>query len=193
MIDPDLYTISIRKEKIEGDIYYVSRIAELPDVEEYGSSQAEAYSLARETIINACAAFKDNEMPFPKPLENVSYDVSGRVTLRMAKSLHAGLAYQAQLEGVSLNSWIISNISEAFGSSVAMNTLKAHIAIEMQKHTVGIASQLRRLESNQNSSSVISKSTRFSFSPDEVTKDIERLIRTNFLISPQGQQGNIDV
>ncbi len=116
MIDAELYTISVRKELIEHESFYVARIAEFPDVEEYGDSFNEARELAIETIITSYELCVEENIPFPKPLEFKSLDsVSGRVTLRMPKSLHAKLAQESEKEEVSLNLYIVSSLSVTYG------------------------------------------------------------------------------
>jgi hypothetical protein len=43
-------------------------------------------------------------------------EFSGRVTLRMSKSLHASVSKLAEREGVSLNSWIVESVSARAGA-----------------------------------------------------------------------------
>lgn len=116
MIDAELYTISVRKELIENESFYVARIAELPDVEEYGDSFNEARELAIETIITSYELCIEEKISFPKPLEFKNLEsVSGRVTLRMPKSLHAKLTLESEKEEVSLNQYIVSSLSLTYG------------------------------------------------------------------------------
>ncbi len=116
MIDAELYTISIRKEYIGKDTLYVARVAELPDVEEYADTYEEAYSLVRDTIEISNKLCLENNIPFPEPRGNQKKDsMSGRVTLRMPKSLHFYLSEEASNEDVSLNQYIVSSLSNSYG------------------------------------------------------------------------------
>jgi hypothetical protein len=49
----------------------------------------------------------------PDPLEAVEHSHSGRLLLRMPKSLHAQLAARSDRDGVSLNHWIVNALSRA--------------------------------------------------------------------------------
>lgn len=102
MIDASNYNITVRKGLFEGEICFEARVAELPDVAEYADSFEEAYALAIDTIEVTAELLEAKGMTMPAPIEPVA-DYSGRVTLRIAKSLHRALAQVADNEGVSLN------------------------------------------------------------------------------------------
>ncbi|ALR91296.1 toxin-antitoxin system HicB family antitoxin [Vibrio alginolyticus] len=126
--DPEFYSISVRKEEIEGDLYYVARIQELPDVMEFGDTYEEAYELALDTLKTSYEMFVEQGMKFPEP-QCSSHDskCSGRVTLRMPKTLHQMLATEADLEGVSLNQHIVNQLSFGQGHSSVARELKMYI------------------------------------------------------------------
>ncbi len=111
MRDAEEYTISVRVELIDGERVYVARVDELPDVEEYADSYEFARELALDTIQTTQAYFSENGMRFPEPKNFVNQDVSGRVTLRLPKSVHANCIVNAEKEGVSLNSYILTCIT----------------------------------------------------------------------------------
>lgn len=102
MIDASNYNITVRKGFFDGEICYEARVAELPDVAEYADSFEEAYALAIDTIETTAEIFAAQGKPMPAPMVPVD-EYSGRVTLRLAKSLHRSLAEAADKEGVSLN------------------------------------------------------------------------------------------
>lgn len=106
------YTISIRLESIEGDRLYVARIEEFPDVEEYADTYEFARELALDTIRTSQKVFSEKGMLFPEPKEfSPQPEASGRVTLRLPRSLHAKCIVSSENEGVSLNSYLVSLIS----------------------------------------------------------------------------------
>ena len=127
--DAEQYTISIRKEVVEGDELYVARIAELPDVQEFGESYEETRSLALDTLITSYDLCCEKEIPFPKPMViNDEHDLaSGRVTLRMPKTLHTRLIKEAELEDVSLNQYLVSSLSINYGQC----KLSENVLVEM--------------------------------------------------------------
>lgn len=117
IFDAERYTISVRKEIVEGDELYVARVAELQDVEEYADSHAEAYALAIDTIETAYELCLEKGIAFPEPavFDASLVQASGRVTLRMPRTLHSQLTKIATDEGVSLNQYIVSAISVQYG------------------------------------------------------------------------------
>lgn len=109
MFNPEEYTVSVRRETIDGDVYYVARVKELPDVKEYAESLEHALALAHETIKVTQEMFLDDGMDFPAPEEiDASMGMTGRLTLRMPKSLHYKVVEKAEQEGVSLNQYVVS-------------------------------------------------------------------------------------
>ena len=117
-IDPHAYNISIRRGDFEGDTLFEARVKELPDLHAYGDTYAEAYDLAVDAIETAAAAYADQGRRFPKALVPVD-DYSGRVTLRLPRSLHRALAETAEDEGVSLNQHLVSALSYHSGYAAA--------------------------------------------------------------------------
>ena len=83
------------------------KVKELPDVREYAKSAQEAYALAIDTIETAAAMFNESGRLFPIPAQPQD-QYSGRVTLRLPKSLHRALANAAEEEGVSLNQHLVT-------------------------------------------------------------------------------------
>lgn len=143
MIDSELYTISVRKELIEGEVFYVARVAELPDVEEYGDTFLEARELALETIdVSYELCIKEN-IPFPKPVDlEIITNVSGRVTLRLPKSLHAKLATEALKEEISLNQYLVSSLSLTYGQCQVSES----ILTELKSSFTGIKNEIHRYQ-----------------------------------------------
>jgi len=109
-IDPHAYNISIRRGDFEGDMLFEARVKELPDLHAYGDTSAEAYDLAVDAIETAAEAYADQGRVFPSAVIPVD-DYSGRVTLRLPRTLHRALAETAEEEGVSLNQHLVSALS----------------------------------------------------------------------------------
>jgi predicted HicB family RNase H-like nuclease len=107
MIDPNRYSITVRRITIDGDDCFSATVRELPDVSEFAETREEALALALETIAELQKTAADDGKSFPEPVEDQEEDFSGRVTLRMPPSLHRSLAQMAEAEKASLNQYIV--------------------------------------------------------------------------------------
>jgi predicted HicB family RNase H-like nuclease len=117
--DPHRYTITVKLITIDGEDLYEASVAELPDVFDYGETYEEAYLQAIGTLQGLYETASESGKQFPEPLLPASStDFSGRVTLRMAKSLHAAVSRLAERDGVSLNSWIVESVALRVGGGV---------------------------------------------------------------------------
>lgn len=119
MVNPEDYTVSIRRGRFDDETCFEARVQELPDVAEYADSYEEAYQLALDTIQTTAHIFAEQGKRMPAPIVPVE-DCSGRVTLRLPKTLHRGLALKAEHEGVSLNHLLVSVLSAFRGFDAAL-------------------------------------------------------------------------
>jgi len=117
-IDPHAYNINIRRDTFEGEVLFEARVKELPDVAEYGETYAEAYDLAVDTIETAAEAYAEQGRAFPAA-QVPADDYSGRVTLRLPRSLHRAASVAAEAEGVSLNQHLVNVLSYFSGFAAA--------------------------------------------------------------------------
>jgi len=118
MFDASNYTITIRKGCFDGEICFEAHVAELPDVAEYADSYEEAYTLAIDTIEVTAELFVEQGRTMPEPIIPVE-NYSGRITLRLPKSLHKLLAKASENEGISLNQYLVSALSYHTGTKLA--------------------------------------------------------------------------
>jgi predicted HicB family RNase H-like nuclease len=102
MIDASTYTITVRKDVFDGEECFEARIAEFPDICEYGDNFDEAYKLAIDSIETTALLLREQGKSIPDPIIHAD-NYSGRVTLRLPKSLHRALVNAADNEGISLN------------------------------------------------------------------------------------------
>lgn len=117
-MDPHTYNITIRRDIFEGETLFEARVRELPDLVEYAETYDEAYALAIDTIETAAEAFAEKGRAFPQAMIPVE-DFSGRVTLRLPRSLHRALSETADDEGVSLNQHLVNVLSYFSGFATA--------------------------------------------------------------------------
>lgn len=104
--DSSAYNITLRRADIEGEVCFEARVRELPDVVEYADSAEEAYALAVDTIGTTFEVLAEKGQGMPVPHAPAD-DFSGRVTLRLPRSLHRALTEAAEHEGVSLNQHLV--------------------------------------------------------------------------------------
>jgi predicted HicB family RNase H-like nuclease len=110
MIDAADYTISVQRGDFDGEVCFEARVRELPHLAEYGDSSEEAYALAIDSIETTFAVLAEKGKQMPPPQVSAS-GYSGRVTLRLPRTLHRELSHNAVEEGVSLNQHIVSSLS----------------------------------------------------------------------------------
>lgn len=115
------YGISVRLVVRDGEEMYEARVSELQDVLAFGDTYAEAYESAIEAVTGIQEMFAEKGKALPPPEQEVT-DFSGRVTLRMSKSLHQCVHAMAARDGVSLNQWIV----EAVGCRVSPAPVAPH-------------------------------------------------------------------
>lgn len=114
MTDAHAYNITIRKAVIEGEEVFEARIRELPDVTEYADTAEEAHALAIDTIETTAQILAERGQDMPAPYVPAD-DYSGRVTLRLPRSLHRALAEVADSERVSLNQHLVGVLTYVTG------------------------------------------------------------------------------
>lgn len=129
--DAETYTISIRKEEDDGESFYVGRVAEFPNISAY----EDTFEAARMLVIDSIQTLKkiadEAHEEFPLPYLAPSVEYSGRVTLRLPKTLHAKISRLSAQEGVSVNQLLVTAVASYAGEtdgiakvvSVAVNML----------------------------------------------------------------------
>ena len=122
--DPHRYTITIKRVTLDEGEHFEAVVAELPDLVEYAETYDQAYSLAVDSIATLKEAALEQGRVFPEPMPSQALEeFSGRVTLRMSKSLHASVSKLADREGVSLNSWIVEAVSARKGAGFSVSAV----------------------------------------------------------------------
>lgn len=106
-MDATKYNVTVRKGVFEGEECFEARVLEFPDLAEYADSYEEAYLLAIDTIEVTAEVFAEKGKDMPIPISPAD-DFSGRVTLRLPKTLHRSLAQVSEYEGVSLNQHLVN-------------------------------------------------------------------------------------
>lgn len=92
---------------------YLARAPEFPGCVTAGATPDEALRMLQDALATWIEAAIEAGDPVPEPGEE---RYSGRMLLRMPKSLHARLADQAEREGVSINQLAATLIASGLGS-----------------------------------------------------------------------------
>jgi predicted RNase H-like HicB family nuclease len=93
----------------EDDKGYIAIAPDLPGCSAFGLSESKALKELHAAVELWIGAANSMGRPIPAPSKlPVPSAHSGKVLLRMASSLHEKLAKEAEIEGVSLNQWIVT-------------------------------------------------------------------------------------
>jgi antitoxin HicB len=110
------YTIMIKHRSEQGG-YYAAGFVELPDLTMTGNTPEEA---VKELLSEKPEWFETClklGIDIPLPIESQKY--SGKIVLRMPPSMHESIIRIAELEGVSLNQYMVAAISRSLGFDTA--------------------------------------------------------------------------
>ena len=113
---PD-YPFEVRPLSAEEGGGYLVSFTDFNDCVSDGSSVEEAIANGRLALKETIAALKAAGLPVPLPTQATS--ASGKFVARVPRSVHARLSSRAKAEGVSLNTLVVSLISEGLGRKSA--------------------------------------------------------------------------
>ena len=120
----DNYSIEIAWSDEDGG--FIALVPELEGVSAFGSSKEEALAeveVAKRLYLGSC---RDNDIEVRPPKTRSHY--SGQLRLRLPKSLHEDLAKAAARDGTSLNTLIVSMLSDKCGYREALAGIAAAYA-----------------------------------------------------------------
>ena len=130
MNKPAEYGICIRLIRQDEADLYEGRVKELPDLKVYCETYSDAYEELVDAIGAAQELFDEQDRTFPAA-EPIEEDFSGRITLRMSKSLHRCVHFKAVDDAISLNQWIVEAVAcraEGRRPIVVANPVQATVA-----------------------------------------------------------------
>lgn len=92
---------------------------DIPGCMSDGETEAEAVESGRDAFVAVISALHDMGRDIPAPLfspdDATAPSASGKFVARVPKSIHAKLATRAKIEGVSLNTLVLTFIAEGLG------------------------------------------------------------------------------
>jgi antitoxin HicB len=116
------YSILLHELEEEGKKYWIAEVPELPGCKSHGSSVEEAVKSVEEAKRDwILDSLKEGEI-VPTPIERESY--SGRMLVRMSRSLHRSLALIAESERLSLNQLIVTILAKEAGRLNVLNRVE---------------------------------------------------------------------
>jgi len=116
----DKHAVSIRWS--DEDNGFIASIPGIKGLSAFGSSRQNALSELKVAAEAYFEALEDAGEPLPEP-EKISF-FSGQLRLRMPKSLHSALATEAKGEGISLNTHIVTLLSERHIEKKLLNKIE---------------------------------------------------------------------
>ena len=127
------YPILIDKIYDEGEFLFTASIKELPGLIVYGESLEEVYDEIELAKADWIEANREWGREIKEPLENSLEEYSGKVTLRLPKSLHRDVKERSEIEGVSLNQTLVQLINDGLFKQ-AQNSVE-QLAIQIENMT----------------------------------------------------------
>ena len=93
---------------------YVTEVLELPGCISEGDTPDEAIQNLEDAMRGWLQVALEDRQRIPEPLEAGEYN--GRILLRVPRSVHARCVRLAEVDGVSLNQWLLEAIAERLGT-----------------------------------------------------------------------------
>jgi antitoxin HicB len=109
----------------ESDGTFRAEIIEFPGCIAVGDTAAEALASLEDVAASWLEATIARGQHVPEPIENTAF--SGKLVVRLPKSLHKKAVFWAAQDGVSLNQFIVSSIAQQVGSSKAHSAASQHL------------------------------------------------------------------
>lgn len=160
---------------------FTAEILEFPGCVTFGNSPDEAFNKLEETAKAWIEV--ELEQGHGIPPASANYEYSGRIVVRLPKSLHRQAAFHAEREGVSLNHFLVSAIAARVGAE----DLFGRIAAKAENPTVIMFAHQTNLPVHVNISSgwqekhALSAAGGFSVFPSFMQEPEHSLIRSGSL------------
>jgi len=103
------YNLIVQRRVDEDGECYVSRVLELDGCHSHGATEEAALENLREAMEGYLDVKLEYNDPIPEPVYTDKFN--GKFLLRLPKTLHKKLSYEAELEEVSLNQYALYKLS----------------------------------------------------------------------------------
>lgn len=130
--DATAYSIVVTKAREDDEDPFFAYVKEVPDISSYGNEFQDVYDDCIDSlnVLHADAVANGKIFPLPDKAALPSAP-SGRVTLRMSRTMHADIARCADEDGVSLNQWIVEAIAQRRGYYVVASSFAGSRILSM--------------------------------------------------------------
>jgi len=142
------------------DDTYSGEIVEFPGCFAQGDTIAEAMENLVSAAESWVEAALDQELSIPEPF--MTQDFGGRVALRLPKSLHKQAVRLANMDGVSLNQFLVDAISEKVGAQNLYQHLCENLSGQIVASTpilIGDFQQLGKMHTSETPANYIAEIT----------------------------------
>jgi antitoxin HicB len=145
-----LYAFDVKKMKVEQHVFYYIESKCIKGCVAQGDTLDEALTLFEELEKECYETAMKYNIPIEETVESVT-SYSGKLLLRMPKTLHKRLAENALLEGVSINQLAIAALSEQIGYIDGVkDTLKSYKKKQVERVSSAILECSKRSGNNKN-------------------------------------------
>lgn len=117
------YRFEVYTDYSSGSKQYIVNYFDFPNIIGVGDTVDEALEEAEGNLDYYLEYCSDKGIAIPEPSLHEVNNFSGKVTLRMSKTLHKKVDAQAKKEGVSINSFICEAVSNYIGGKTVINNL----------------------------------------------------------------------
>ncbi len=115
------------------DEAYIATCSEFSLLSAVGDTPAKALEELNVALELAIEGYEEEGWPLPVPQERPVH--SGQLRVRLSKSLHSKLATQAEAEGISLNTLIVTYLAEGLaGQNVRPKAEKTVVALFTERN-----------------------------------------------------------
>lgn len=123
----------------EEDEGFIAEAIDLPGCSAFGENQAEAIAELQHAIAAWTEAAKAAGNRVPEPSRPAAERHSGKVLLRMPRSLHAELVFAAKRDDVSLNQYVVYLITKRHFEREASNWARSQVVSTLDHFTMKTA------------------------------------------------------
>jgi predicted RNase H-like HicB family nuclease len=121
----------------DDDNGYIALVPEFPHLSAFGKTQQQALEEAQTALSIMIESLQTDGIELPEPHKLSRH--SGQLRIRIPTSLHSRLARDAEIDGVSLNSHILSILAGGTGQRKVINEIKNQIAVFGKIYCMGIS------------------------------------------------------
>lgn len=105
------HVVLVRDEDEEGEVGYVAEVQEMPGCISQGDTPDEAVDGILDAMEGWITVALEDGKVIPEPASASQFN--GKILVRVPRTLHASLVSAAELEGVSLNQFIVAMLASA--------------------------------------------------------------------------------